>query len=55
MSWAYRLQNYNFLVSDIFVNDVGLEATAGFLGGWSGTYPLVGEAGSWPSGGQGHD
>ena len=34
------------------VGEAGLEVCAGFLGAMAGACPLVGGAGSWPSGGQ---
>ena len=36
------------------VGEVGPGACAGFLVGWTGACPLVGGAGSCPSGEQGH-
>ena len=46
---------HSFLASVVclLVGEADLEACAGFLVGETGTYPLVGRVGSWPSGGQG--
>ena len=50
------LQDCFFLASCFctLVGEVGLEACAGFLVGGAGACPLVGGAGSWPSGVLGH-
>ena len=42
------------LLSDPLMGKAGLEACSGFLVGGTGVCPLVGGAGSWSSGGQGH-
>lgn len=53
----HRLGNCNFLVSVVcpLVDEVGLEACAGFLDGVASACLLVVDtAGSWASGGQSH-
>ena len=54
--WVCRLWDCGFLASGIcpLVGEAGLEASAGFLEGKASACPLVGGAGSWPAGGQGH-
>ena len=54
MGWVCRQRDGSFLASDVslLVGEAGLEASAGFLKGRAGDCPLVGGAGSWPSGGQ---
>ena len=52
----HKLQDHSFLVSGVclLVGEAGLETCAGFLVGGASVCPLVGGAGSWPSGWQGH-
>ena len=53
--WS-ALHNCSFLASNVFpiVGETGLEDNVSLLVGGTSTFPLVGGAGSWPSGGLGH-
>ena len=48
--------DHRFLASGVWslVGEAGLEASAGFVVGGASVCLLVGGAGSWSSGGQGH-
>ena len=56
VGWVHRLWDLSFLASVVcpLVGEVGLEVGAGFLEGRDSVCPLMGGAGSWSSGGQGH-
>ena len=51
---VHRLLDCSSLASGGRGLEADIEAGVGFLVGDASVFPLVGRAGSWPSGGQGH-